>query len=479
MAQYYTDFSEYSTGPIGDSGDEWSRQQEDTSTDMWEITSNSEFEGGQALTYDDPDDDFDNDMVVWNEPEEVEDLEIVARIRGSNIAQVNHGLRITGTASTDLSGVFCRYSGIDEQWLIRTWFNGSPDTQGAHSYTYTDGDWIWVRLQGIGDEFKFRVWEDGNSEPSVWHIEETYSSLDGPGSVGVYGNWDGNVDTDIFGVGTEGDTAPTSSGGQTFSQSLAEVVGANDELAATTLGAQTFSQTLGEVVSTEYVELGPNQFYTDFSDYPTGAFPNGADWSVEYDPGGTWEILETERSLLEEFPPRGGTVLNISATASFNALSWDGMDGSSVETLAVISYQENSSVGYMRSYLRASGDANNKNGYFANVGALGDLGVSKYTDDTLTELDSSETGLQIPCFIRFRANGTDLKAKAWSRGDTEPSNWQIEITDSDHSQGWTGVLQFGSDSVLDWDQFSVGLNGEPAPKSVLRTPEEVVWGAKE
>jgi hypothetical protein len=53
-------------------------------------------------------------------------------------------------------------------------------------YTYTAGQWFWVRARLTGQRLQLRVWPDGQLEPAVWHKDETIStSTIASGQVGV------------------------------------------------------------------------------------------------------------------------------------------------------------------------------------------------------------------------------------------------------------------------------------------------------
>lgn len=73
------------------------------------------------------------------------------------------------------------------------------------------GEWWHYRFQINGSALKVRVWEDGGSEPGTWDIETTDSTYSTAGYVGLLKG--ANTNDHIwkkFGVGTNGDAAPTS-----------------------------------------------------------------------------------------------------------------------------------------------------------------------------------------------------------------------------------------------------------------------------
>jgi len=120
----------------------------------------------------------------------------------------------SGSSST-LAGYFVALRST----AIRTYYknSGGSITQIATatlSALSTD-TYYWVRLRCNGTSIKAKVWADGGSEPGTWDCDSTDTS--GPGAVDGYaGIYSPNASThtwDSFGVGTNGDTAPSSGGG--------------------------------------------------------------------------------------------------------------------------------------------------------------------------------------------------------------------------------------------------------------------------
>jgi hypothetical protein len=96
-------------------------------------------------------------------------------------------------------------------YVYRT--SGSVATQlaGDTTLSLTTGNWYWVRFQIIGTAYKAKVWAEGASEPGTWNVESTDSTYSTAGHVGLLKG--ANTNTQLwrkFGVGTNGDTAPSS-----------------------------------------------------------------------------------------------------------------------------------------------------------------------------------------------------------------------------------------------------------------------------
>lgn len=71
------------------------------------------------------------------------------------------------------------------------------------------------------------------------------------------------------------------------------------------------------------------------------------------------------------------------------------------------------------------------------------LSIRKRVASVETQLGTFPTGLTFSSSpsvrVRFKLNGTDLRAKAWASTGREPSGWDIQVTDSSLSNGQTGV----------------------------------------
>lgn len=77
--------------------------------------------------------------------------------------------------------------------------------------TITSGTWCWLRMRLNGSTVQLRYWADGDSEPGTWNIDTTDATYNTAGYVGLLKG--SNTNTQLWrklGVGTNGDTAPSS-----------------------------------------------------------------------------------------------------------------------------------------------------------------------------------------------------------------------------------------------------------------------------
>jgi hypothetical protein len=70
--------------------------------------------------------------------------------------------------------------------------------------------------------------------------------------------------------------------------------------------------------------------------------------------------------------------------------------------------------------------------------------------------------------IRFRINGSSLKARIWVAGDAEPGTWDIDSTDSTYSAaGWNGATIANFSTNAAWRKFGFGTGGDTAPSAPI------------
>lgn len=165
----------------------------------------------------------DNTAFVWNDIDgdaDADDAEILGEIyvNATSTTQRWYGLRISKSGSSRTGyALRVRTSSFDLYKL-----NGSTYTQIATAaVTITSGTWVWVRFRMNGSDIMARYWtttEDTGSWTVSQTGETTYTTV---GHVGVIKG--ANTNTQLwrkFGVGTNGDTAPTSAGATAMSLAM-------------------------------------------------------------------------------------------------------------------------------------------------------------------------------------------------------------------------------------------------------------------
>ncbi|MDX1559723.1 MAG: Ig-like domain-containing protein [Marinobacter sp.] len=133
---------------------------------------------------------------------------------------------------------------------LSKYVNGTRTTLASVTNTITLTNQFWVELEAIGTTVRARVWADGDPKPAAPTLEKTNeTSIAGPGAAGI-GLYDITVKAYQFGVGTNGDTAPSSPVSSTptitnidtdnavnqYQQAIANVSGFTETITSVTLG---------------------------------------------------------------------------------------------------------------------------------------------------------------------------------------------------------------------------------------------------
>ena len=223
-------------------------------------------------------------------------------------------------------------------------------------------------------------------------------------------------------------------------------------------------------------------YSTDFSEYSTGSAPS--DWTNRW--ATSWTTQVETSALLNSF---GGNMLELAPSADARKLlSWDDIDADAhrddVEILCRFQLNGTSPPNNQWLYLfgRGSGAAASENSYQVYLNATS-IYIAKYVSGTSTALVNQPISNfgdlfnrfnydDIPWWLRFRINGTSLKAKLWPTLVPEPYQWQLETTDSDVTgTGWVGLGNFDSDGskTVEVDYFVAGTNGDTVALPVATT----------
>lgn len=207
MSQYFTDFSEYQGLSDLRDADDWVGKNA-PDADSFNIVSDSSYVGGYGVS-------FETDFTValttvaWESVGDVSQAEVVLRHVSNETSSFIH-LRQNDSSESYASQIYPS-SGTTNA-VIEYDNNGSTEELGQGGST--DPAPAWQRFQVDGSDLKMRFWQDGSSEPSTWAIETTDSRISS-GMVG-FGTpyFTAGYTIDAFGVGTNGDSAPTEAGGQ-------------------------------------------------------------------------------------------------------------------------------------------------------------------------------------------------------------------------------------------------------------------------
>mgnify|MGYP001822845972 FL=1 len=208
----------------------------------------------------------------------------------------------------------------------------------------------------------------------------------------------------------------------------------------------------------------PDLFVTNFSEDDVIS-----DFTEEWGTGGYWEIIQVlntvsqpavgRKSIIQDF----STTTNYRKYASYNPA---GSASSDQEILALVAMGDIDSDGGFTLNLRSGGTTTSDcNSYLLKINGYSDtVEISKYVSGAGTILTSGalEPPGSVPYWIRFRVEGTTLKAKLWEYYLHEPYNWHLSTTDSSLSSGTVGMGNYDPDTVeVFW--FGVHTNKGTVP----------------
>jgi hypothetical protein len=138
--------------------------------------------------------------------------------------------------------------------------------------------------------------------------------------------------------------------------------------------------------------------------------------------------------------------------------------------------------------LRSSGFGNDT--YESNLrmrpaanGYAVELRINKFVANVFTALATVNLGTwerNVPWFIRFRVQGSQLSARAWEQGSDEPTDWALTVFDTDIVAGDRIFARGFKDATLAYRQYFGPIEANLIPQSAEATAsvtpvQEGVW----
>lgn len=232
MTQYFTDFSAYATGAAP--GD-WTPFY---ATDgVWEVRAAAGATGGKVLHGEDISTSGLRGL-MWDvvaADAARDNVELVARYQLTNAttyAQFSLLVRGTGTFHTTDASYYAGMQTASERRVVKR-ITASLTTIQSAAFSPALNQWLWMRVRVNGTSLQVKHWADGDVEPVDWTFTRTETQLSAAGFAGIALGAGSAlpktvVNVDIFGVGTGGDSAPTSAPASTpvaFSGSVSNQTG--------------------------------------------------------------------------------------------------------------------------------------------------------------------------------------------------------------------------------------------------------------
>lgn len=204
-------------------------------------------------------------------------------------------------------------------------------------------------------------------------------------------------------------------------------------------------------------------YATSFGSDTTGSPP--ATWTQRWTTtGSTWTVIASTPTT------QGKYLEHTRTTTAYRLLSWNDIDADANRDNSEIFTRWRTSAAtsayQVWLILRGSGSAGSETGYvFYNISDT-QFRVSRLSSGTLTTIATFSFTIANSTFygLRFRVNGTSIKARVWnSQIDPEPSTWQVDTTEATISGvGWVGVGNWASTGTQGFDDVAVGTNGDTA-----------------
>jgi len=202
MAQYFTDFGNYTTGV---KPSDWTVTGSDSATDSdFIVRDEAGATGGKYVELVD-NNDFVTRFLTWDLAGTFQDGEIL--IRSRNRQAYNTSIYLAQARRDNASGD--NSSGVSAQQRAQNIIiNEDGNSISSVSDKAGNNEWFWTRFSFQGTALKVRFWVSG-TEPVTWDLEVTATATS-TGAVGFAPmNSKRQFDIDVFSVGTGGDSAPS------------------------------------------------------------------------------------------------------------------------------------------------------------------------------------------------------------------------------------------------------------------------------
>lgn len=207
---------------------------------------------------------------------------------------------------------------------------------------------------------------------------------------------------------------------------------------------------------------------TNFREYPRGRLLTEADWTAfgAVDPAGmTLSGYEADGSR-ERWLAAGGLIS--SPPSGLGGFTWNAADGAPgrADQEVYVKLLLNGGDGNVI-LLRASGTAAAPSGYVLRIEpSTGTLKIQRWVAGTLTVIQSVAKPFTADGYARFlfRVNGTSLSARGWMVNTTEPTGWDLTVTDASLADGSLGLACDTAPIPGEVLFFSYGTNGDAAPR---------------
>lgn len=213
MARFFTDFGEFAAGSGPPAG--WTPRF--NAGDIWSVVADAGATGGRVL----------QSVISANVREGLAkdsfDATIVEVVRRAKVSAItttavdtfHQGAFVRGSggsaaATNTYVAVLRGISGTGNTFLIVKYVAGTFTPLTSIDYDWSANTYYWIRLRAEGSTLSAKVWSGSAAdEPGSWTLTITDTSIEGSGWCGVFDFFATTYTTDRVGIGTAGDSAPT------------------------------------------------------------------------------------------------------------------------------------------------------------------------------------------------------------------------------------------------------------------------------
>ncbi len=210
VSTYFTDFSGYATGSAPS---DWTKRYDSEATSSWLVQSDVTATGSKVLQVGGANSSL-RRALSWNLLDNVSpDAEIFFRYK---VPSTNDDADVLDRASGATSGAITTLrSGFNQPSngeQIGYFSSNSFTTLSSSLFTPSTNTWYDARASFEGTNFSYKTWLDSNPEPATWDLTATSSLITAAGWIGIFDfhNDGTGASFDVFGVGLNGASAPTS-----------------------------------------------------------------------------------------------------------------------------------------------------------------------------------------------------------------------------------------------------------------------------
>lgn len=415
MAQFFTDFSEYT---VGQAPSDWTLELSDQGS--WTIGSGA---AGNYIT--NTAGVTSTKAALWDKIPDTANVEIYGEFSsptGTAIQEMNLVARYDSSESL-AAAVGGLLNATNRQRVLHIPGYGYWQYNvEAHGHTATgETDLICVRIQHLGTAFRMKSWMKGSAEPS-WPTYYTQSYVSDPGKTGLFCNTATTMRCWAFGVGTGGDQAPAA------------------------------ADQIGE------------KFFTNFSEYLTGQAPS--DWTPRATGTADWTIGDYNGNKY---------LTNTSTTAGHKAITWDAFTGAlDTQVYMEVSSPTGNPIEELKALARVTLSGNNpSNALIAGPINATNCELQLYYGGTVYAYGSpvahnivANTIDDIIC-IRLHGVGNSFYLKWWLKAAAEPTRWNLLYTQTYATAAGLAGLYVNTVSTMRCWAFGVATKGALAPTEPL------------